>query len=38
MGNFVFLWDFETEIVTLPGFTGIIHFIDPKIYHSTRMP
>ncbi len=37
MGNFGFLWDFETEIVTLAGFPGTIHFIAPEICHSTRM-
>ncbi len=37
MGNFVCLWDFETEIVTLAGFMGIIHFIAPKICDSFRI-
>jgi hypothetical protein len=36
MGNFVFLWNFKTEIVTLAGFAGTIHFIAPEIYHSTK--
>lgn len=37
MGNFGFLWDFKTSIVTLAGFSGTIHSIAPKIYHSLRM-
>lgn len=37
MDNFVFIWDFETEIVTLAGFSGTIHFIASGICDSTRM-